>query len=209
MTDVERFPAQIPYADSEPCLEVFAAMVAGDWALAQERYEANPAATSNTMGAVRYWRDQFDPGGTPPTGDVIVVDIPWNAPATENPKPPQSGTAGWFTEYARTTLPQFAAEVYAFRFTVPEGGPYPNAGNFSVFEYNGQPALRQSSISWEPGDFVNTIGAVSQGAQSTQIVNRGPQVGAGVLPAGTYYFNVKNANPETNSPAMVEMLWPR
>lgn len=73
MNDVVRFPAQIPYDDSEPCLEVFAAMVAGDWALAKQRYDANPTATSNTMGAVRYWRDLYV---EPPPAQVVELSPP-------------------------------------------------------------------------------------------------------------------------------------
>lgn len=189
MPEPVRFPAQLPYVDSEPCLEVFAAIVAGDWALAQQRYDANPAATSNTMGAVRYWRDQYNP--TPP--DVVVVDMQ------------PFGGANY-----RHHIENFGPQTYAFRFVVPDGPPLQVYGSSTVVEYHGEPALRMACISLLAGDFAHPIGYVSEGVQASAIWTRGDGSDYQKLVPGTYFFNVRNKDYGTgNFPALVETMWPK
>jgi len=52
---VIRFSAQVPINKWQAAEDVFAAIVVGQWGLAQQRYDANPSAVSDAMGAVQYW----------------------------------------------------------------------------------------------------------------------------------------------------------
>lgn len=55
---VIRFPAQVPVSKWPAAHGVYAAIVAGDWTLAKQRYDANPWDVSDAMGAVAYWYAQ-------------------------------------------------------------------------------------------------------------------------------------------------------
>lgn len=52
---VVRFPAQVPLAKWPAAHDVYAAIVVGEWALAKQRYDANPQDVSDAMGAIAYW----------------------------------------------------------------------------------------------------------------------------------------------------------
>lgn len=60
-----RFPAELPYDASNYLLEVYAAIVAGDWAEAKRRYDANPQPVGDAAGAIRWWREKFNNGTAP------------------------------------------------------------------------------------------------------------------------------------------------
>jgi hypothetical protein len=185
-----RFPAQLPYAASEPCLEVFAAIVAGDWALAKARYDANPRATSDTMGALRWWREKFVPIAP------AIIPMPWGQPF-------------------KLPIPYFVDQVLAFEFDIPAGPPLAVGGYCTVYEYQGEPYLRQVTLSRTPGDFrpVDPSGAngpfdAGAGVQASVYWNRGNPPLA--LAPGRYYFNARNdSTPPESRPAAVETLWPK
>jgi len=54
-SDVVRFPAQVPVGKWPAAEDVYAAIIAGDWALAKQRYDAKPQDVSDAIGAVQYW----------------------------------------------------------------------------------------------------------------------------------------------------------
>lgn len=144
-----------------------------------------------------------------PPVQAIVVEIPWGAPPTENPAPIVQTQNGWSAPFARTLLPNFQDQAYAYHFVVPEGGPLPVVGYSSVFEHmspNG-PWTRQAVLSRVAGDFANPITPdyQSSGNQATVYWTRGTSH----LTPGSYYFNIRNVDASKNYPAMVEFIWPR
>lgn len=58
---VVRFPAQVPVLKWPAAHHVYAAIVAGDWAEAKRRYDANPQDVADAMGAIAYWYTQYNP----------------------------------------------------------------------------------------------------------------------------------------------------
>lgn len=62
MTDVTRFPAQVPFdkwPDASRCYEL---MIAGDWDGLREYFAAHRQNVTDSIGAVNYWREKFTPG---------------------------------------------------------------------------------------------------------------------------------------------------
>lgn len=110
----------------------------------------------------------------------------------------------------RIELPAFGVQVIAFRLEVPAGATATQAGYTSVFEYRGDPALREMTVSTTPGDFFAPI-ARSVGMQASIFWSVTPGQGDATLtPGRTYYFNVRNVDRSgVNRPAMVETFWPR
>jgi hypothetical protein len=83
MTDVIRFPANVPAEKWPDAHKVFVRINAGDWAGAQQAFDAAPQNVKDAMGAVEYWYEIFRKGvpvvyaGRLVTG--IHQDIIWPA----------------------------------------------------------------------------------------------------------------------------------
>lgn len=63
--DVVRFEAHVPYYKWPASQLVFAAIVAGDWTLAKQHYDASPQDVKDAQGAVESWYKKFNPSGKP------------------------------------------------------------------------------------------------------------------------------------------------
>lgn len=106
MSDVVRFPCNLPYYKAPFAIAVFSEIVNGDWAGAKAIYDANPTEVSDTMGQMDKCWKQFVPPTAPPTGrdmptrlkigqncawnGISPEDHNWadhNLPTPENPDP--------------------------------------------------------------------------------------------------------------------------
>lgn len=103
----------------------------------------------------------------------------------------------------RIPLPNFAGPK-CFRLVI-DAGPKANAGYASIYEFGGEPLLRQCTLSRVPGDFrpIDVTGSngpydAGQGVQCSMIFNP---------PPGTYFFNVRTTAGASS--ARVEVSWPR
>lgn len=72
MTDVVRFPAQLPYIDSYALITVGDLVNQGKIAEAVAHMQANQQACANALGAVVMWRNLF----TPVTATLIPINEP-------------------------------------------------------------------------------------------------------------------------------------
>jgi hypothetical protein len=191
-----RFPAQLPY-DKWPSVNgVFDLMRNGLWTEARHYFNTPPNGQNITdaIGAGDYWRQQYNP--TPPPATIIKVPF------------------GTYPN--RWPIENFVDQVYAFEVTMA-ANPFAVSGQTTIYEYGGGGTWqRYMTVSLTPGDFrpVDPTGAngplaESVGLQATILWNVGPGATVDLKPGTTYYFNVKNLNPDgVNHQAQVEILWP-
>lgn len=81
MTDPVRFPAQVPYdkwPDAARCYEM---MINGEWGDLQAFFALKRQNITDSIGAVNYWRNKFNPSGampvvgTGPNGEIQTLQI--------------------------------------------------------------------------------------------------------------------------------------
>jgi hypothetical protein len=79
MTEPVRFPAQVPYEKWPSLYGVFTAMEAGDFALAQQRWDADKQNCLDSAGAIQSWYLKFTPA-TPKATEPPAIGfetLPW------------------------------------------------------------------------------------------------------------------------------------
>lgn len=189
----DRFSPSIKIDHARKFIEVESLRQQGRVAEAWAKFQEYGVDMANMGGAMNLSLQSLQ--GPPDPSSVIIRDMEWLV-------------------FRRVEIPQFSNEVYAFKFTIPEGPPLPVGGYCSVFEYRGQPSLRHATLSKYPGDFraidptgINGPYNSSGGMQASIFWTRNHDAALSLQP-GTYYFNIKNINQDTNSPAMVETNWP-
>jgi hypothetical protein len=156
-------------------------------------------------GAINYWATQPGACGSappPPTcgPDTIYTTIQWDD----------------YTRYETRNIAPFGDNVWCIAFTIPSGTTASTVGYGSVAEYDGQPWMREMTLSRTPCDFrpADPTGANgpyqwSVGKQATIYwgVERDPIA----LQAGeTYYFSIRNQQPTEGRilPAGFSIIWP-
>lgn len=115
----------------------------------------------------------------------------------------------------RYEVPNLADQTLVVRIDVPADTPVSSqAGQASVFEFRGEPWLREICLSRYPGDFESP--AASGGMLASVIFRVGATENIGyagmsdLLAGGTYYVNIRNYIRDAGAkPAAVEIRWPR
>lgn len=205
----DRFNASLAFKHQQLLSSVVGRMQAGQpfTPTAQELQDLGDLA-----GAINYWAEQA--GGQPPAlpiegcaDDTIKTTIAW----------------GDFKRYVtRETGPNhtggpFEDSVWCIEFTIPADlTPTSRVGYGSCAEYGGDPWTREMTLSSSPCDFrpadptgVNGPFEWSIGKQTTIYFAVPNGNGAAVLtPGKTYYFNIRNKDPEMNVPAGFSIIWP-
>jgi hypothetical protein len=172
-------------------------------------------ARETTPGLHTYSLIARNAGGSSPPA---TLGINWVASATSAP-----GFCGQFPSYlysdfdtrsvrvesVQMPAPAFAWNgVWTVRFVVPPTMPSTVFGQMASAEFAGPPTIRQATISQTPCDFraVDPSGASgpfasSVGSTNTILFSINPsRAGYPVLaPGGTYYYNVRNFDPATNT----------
>lgn len=117
-----------------------------------------------------------------------------------------------------------ADQVRVFRFTAPAApATYAISGAITVAEFDGPPTVRQITLSRSKCDFraldatgLNGPYNIGYGTTASTYFNVGAPP-ASLVPGETYYVNIRNWDPNTNSiscgqaacQAIIEPSWPR
>ena len=192
-----------------------------------QHYRANPQYVGVTSGN---WNN-----GNPDYQSRIVLEAQTRARfeeiAAQFPEAAAPGEVmtdivhyvGQWDDSKRHEMPVMATNCCALRVDVPDGiGPLAQWGYVSVYEYRGEPAMREMTISRTPGDF-RAVGqgplVVTGGTSASVIINVRPDAegmdadGERVwLQAGqTYYINARTSARYggRNCPAAMEFMRPR
>lgn len=210
MANEQRFPATLA-CKHRGVLTVFMSRVpvgGGSVVMTPDEY----AMLADMAGAINYWATQPGACGSGPTPPP---------PGTECADDALQSTLAWgdYTRLESRKIGPFGANDWCISFVVPEGTTYPAVGYASAAEFDGQPWMRDMTLSRSPCDFrpVDPTGnngpiAANLGGKQVTIYFSGPggPPDQPTLAPGTYYFNIRNQNPEPdgNYPADFSIIWP-
>lgn len=155
---------------------------------------ANFTEISSLAGALNYWAAQAPP---PPIG-ITVFDVAW----------------GDSTKFFTNNIVPFVCNTIAVRFVAPVTSGFIKPGLISVAENQGGPALRQLTLSPNPGDFNAFIMAQSAGVEAS--IYFGTSDTVLLVPGQSYYFNMRNYDVinaacscnKPNCSAVFDFKWP-
>jgi len=153
------------------------------------------------------------------TGNTASMSINWTSSA-----PPPAGLCGQFPSALYSDVgsdnqvvystffnhaPGFAWNgAWAVRFTVPSTASSGAFGSLSTSEFNGPPTSREVTVSstacdFRPTDLGGASGplgrAIGNTATLTFRIGSGTSTVAGLTPGQTYWFNIRNYNPNSGT----------